>query len=93
MADQVSDPDLDELRALIGHYVRHEGVICQIIEVLEDGPALVLRCVDRRRTVIQANHLGEATRRAPQTYTVPVRTPDGQDLNPAFRDLDIVDPP
>ncbi|QKT04854.1 hypothetical protein HUS23_14055 [Ectothiorhodospiraceae bacterium 2226] len=57
------------LRILIGRRVRHQGQDCQIIEVLDDGPTLILQGDD---AVIQANRFGEAHRRVPHTYTVPV---------------------
>lgn len=62
-------PSLDTLRGLIGRRVRHHGLECRIIEVLEDGPALVLQDLSPR-DVIQPDQHGEAHRRVAELYTV-----------------------
>lgn len=75
---------LQTLRGLIGREVQYEGVLCQVIDVLVDGPALVL---GRRgqRGVIQTDQYGDARRRVPQTYTVPLRSRIESDLHPVVR--------
>jgi len=60
---------LEQLRSLIGLRMIHQGQRCQVIEVLEDGPSLVLQGLDESPT-IQPNQHGEATRRSPVTYTI-----------------------
>lgn len=77
---------LDQLRTFIGHRVRHEGVECQIIEILEDGPALVLQDCEQH-TVIQADQHGEAHRRVAPTFIVPLTGDESGELNPAFVSL------
>ncbi|MCL4315918.1 MAG: hypothetical protein M1527_03505 [Gammaproteobacteria bacterium] len=62
-------PGLDKLRGLIGRRVRHHGLECRIIEVLEDGPALVLQDLSAH-DVIQPDQHGEAHRRVAELYTV-----------------------
>jgi len=62
-------PGLDTLRSLIGRRVRHHGLECRVIEVLEDGPALVLQDLSPR-DVIQPDQHGEAHRRVAELYTV-----------------------
>lgn len=74
---------LPDLRRLIGQSVMHKGICCHVLEVLEDGPALVL--VDRQDTAIQDNQYGEPNRVVPRTYTVPVRA--GVALHPDFIEL------
>ena len=79
---------LEQLRGMIGLKVRHQGKCCQIIEVLEDGPSLVLlNCEDT--PTIQANQFGDANRRVPQTHTIPVLTPDQTELHALFLALDL----
>lgn len=85
------DITLDQLRRMIGLQVRYEGIVCAIIEVLEDGPSLVLQ-KSGDTTTIQPNQYGDATRRVPVTYTVPVLTPDRDELHGEFLSLELVDP-
>ena len=80
---------LDQLRSMIGLRLRYEGILCQVIEVLDDGPSLVLQSMNEA-PAIQANQHGEATRRTPVTYTVPVLTPDKTELHPLFLALDLI---
>jgi hypothetical protein len=70
----------DDLRHIIGKQLNYKGHSCEIIEVLEDGPQLVLRNLDYNpiadeandgRNPIQPNQFGEAHRRTPETFTVP----------------------
>ena len=79
---------VEDLRDLIGLRVRHSGVDCQIIEILEDGPSLVLE--DKSAQAIQPDQYGEAHRRVPHTLTIPIFTDDKTELNPAFLALDII---
>ena len=62
---------LEQLRKLIGAHLQHQGVDCSIIEVLEDGPTLVLQECSTH-SVIQANQHGEGHRRVAPTFTLPV---------------------
>ena len=66
-----SKTNVSHLRDLIGSRARYLGAIYEIIEILEDGPALVLQNCDEH-TTIQADQLGEAHRRVPQTMTLPI---------------------
>jgi len=69
MKDHISI--VDHLRELIGSNVRHHGIKFVIIEILEDGPALVLQDCEHH-TTIQADQHGEAHRRVPKTRTVTI---------------------
>ena len=80
---------LPTLRELIGTRVQYQEQTCQIIEVLEDGPMLVLQCGNHEQ-VIQTNQYGDATRLAPKIISVPVLSEDGADYHPQFRQLGIV---
>lgn len=79
---------LERLRACIGREVICDGERCTIVEVLEDGPMLVLSCLSGI-TVVQANQHGEATRRVPRTRTLPVYSADDGLLHPAFLKLNL----
>lgn len=81
---------VEQLRTLIGERVRYLARDWEIVEVLEDGPALVLQDVSHK--VIQPDQHGEAHRRVPTTVTIPIFTPDGTALNPVFQSLDLVLP-
>ncbi len=80
---------LDQLRGMIGLHLVHQGTSCQVIEVLEDGPSLVLQSIHESPT-IQPNQHGEAQRRTPVTYTVPVLNNERNELHPQFLALDLI---
>ena len=80
----------ENLSELIGLKVKHQGSYWEIIEILEDGPALVLRDCEMH-TVIQADQHGEAHRRVPSTVTIPLFEQDGNELNPALLNLDLIE--
>jgi hypothetical protein len=89
--EELDNPSIkvEYLRELIGLKVRHQGSEWEIIEILEDGPALVLRDCEMH-TVIQADQHGEAHRRVPSTITIPLFDQDGNDLNPVLLKLDLI---
>jgi len=60
---------IQTLRQHIGRNVRHKNIIYEVIEVLEDVPALVLQDCEHH-TKIQADQHGEAHRRVPETKTI-----------------------
>ena len=78
--------DLNKLRNLIGKKVDHHGVTCEIIEILEDGPMLILRDCELH-PIIQADQHGEAHRRVPTTRTIPIYCHDKQDFTHHFLEL------
>jgi hypothetical protein len=84
-------PPLDALRDMIGLRVLHGGRTCEVIEVLEEGPALVLQCCDQD-SVIQADQYGEAHRRAPETHVVSVLDPRRAGPAPEFLALQVLGP-
>lgn len=81
--------DPADLPQLVGRAVRYRGRRLQILEVLLDGPALVL-CEPQGQRVIQADQFGDARRRAPETWTVPVFGPGRRELHPLFRELELL---
>lgn len=81
---------LEQLRSLIGSRVYYQGVDCQIIEVLEGGPTLVLQdCA--HDNVIQADQHGEAHRRVAPIFSISVWDKHSGEINPAFLELGLVD--
>ena len=77
---------LRELYQYIGESIIFEGMRCQLIEILEDGPHLVFQCPDKQ-SIIQTNQHGDATRRSPTTYTVPLLSSVENDLHPVVKEL------
>ena len=82
---------VERLRNLIGLRVRYGQAVCQIIEVLEDGPCLVIQDISEG-TTIQPDQYGEAHRRVPSTTTIRIYNQDGTDLDQDFLSLDLVEP-
>ncbi len=71
------DPlDPARLRMLLGLRLDWDGCRWEVIEVLTEGPTVVLRAADGRRA-IQPNQHGEALRRTPAMREVPVLDADG----------------
>lgn len=81
---------IEELRTLIGCRVRHGGMLCQIVEVLEHGPFVVLQNLEHA-TTIQTNQHGDASRRVPLTYTIPVLHHGEGNVHPTFAALELED--
>lgn len=80
-------PDTAQLRQLIGRQLSLEGKTCQVIEVLEDGPSLVVECTEGD-TRIQGNQFGDGARRVQQHHTVPVYSSiDREQLHPVFAQI------
>lgn len=71
-----------EMQRLIGRHIQYQGCHCEIIEVLAEGPAVVL--YRHKPGVIQANLFGEAVRKAPNTFTLPLYSRVADDLHPAI---------
>ncbi len=75
---------LQQLRKLIGQQVVHQGVCCQIIEILEHEPALVLQATGPREG-IQDNQFGDPHRRVAEVYTIPLFDPQSSgEIHPDF---------
>ncbi|MBU1192699.1 MAG: hypothetical protein KKE76_13405 [Gammaproteobacteria bacterium] len=82
------DISLEQLRTCIGQELEFDGQHCRIIELLEDGPALVLACTSSS-SVIQPNQYGDATRRVDQTRTINVLSADGETYHADFLKLNL----
>lgn len=82
-------PTADHLRGLIGRSVDYHGRRLKVVEVLTDGPALVLEQVGGSRA-IHGNQFGEPGRRSPETWTLPVLDTDGRGLHPLMEELGLM---
>ena len=74
------------LHSLVGRRLVYEGVACQVIDVISDGPTVVL-CRTDADGIIQPNQFGEARRRVPQTYMIPFWSQVRDDLHPVLIEL------
>ncbi len=81
---------VEQLRGMIGLRVRYRGCDYQVIEVLEDGPSLVLGELHGGAEV-QNNLHGQAHRLAPHTESVPVLNTDRDGLHQEFLALELLD--
>ncbi|MDP2788369.1 MAG: hypothetical protein Q8O79_09905 [Pseudomonadota bacterium] len=84
---------LPHLRSLIGLRVRHQGMICVILEVLESPPSLVLEPVASVSGAanIMADLHGHPGEYGVESRTVQVLTDDQTGLNDALLELEILD--
>ena len=78
--------DASRLQSLIGARLYYRHTPCEIIEILAEGPALVVQDCSADKT-IQADQYGEARRRVAQTYTVPLLNVRGDGPNPVLAEL------
>jgi len=82
--------DTEQMRSMIGLRVKYHEVYCQVIEIIEDGPAIVLEDLEMH-TSIQADQHGEAHRKVPKTYTITILSKDRYEFSPAFLALEPLD--
>lgn len=83
---------LDKLQGLIGNRLEYHGHTYQVIEVLADGPSLVLEYIDKiDHAVIQADLHGEAHRRVPETVTIPILNANSEEFSLEFLNLNLLD--
>ena len=75
---------------MIGIQVYYNNKACQVIEVLEDGPSLVLQEVHAEASPIQTNQYGNAHRRTPETFCIPVLSTTKTELSAPFLALDLI---
>ena len=75
-----TNPELYQgLRRLLGQTVEYRGHPLQVIDVLSDGPTLVLADQD---TEIQADLHGDPRRRVQKTFSIAALDSSGEHLNP-----------
>jgi hypothetical protein len=75
-----------QIERLLGRRIIYAGTVCQIIEVLGEGPCLVLQDCGHQ-SVIQADQFGDARRWVPRIFTVALYNLRRDGLNPALADL------
>ena len=75
---------------MIGIQLYYNNKACQVVEVLEDGPSLVLQQIKIDASPIQSNQYGNAHRRTPETFCIPVLSPDKSELSIPFLALDLI---
>ncbi|MDX1655629.1 MAG: hypothetical protein R3310_10515 [Candidatus Competibacteraceae bacterium] len=80
------DLNAAKLDTLKGATLIYQGRPCRIIEVLEEGPALVLEELEGRE--IQANQYNEPNRRAPRIHSVGLLNVRRDGLNPLLEGLE-----
>jgi len=91
MIEKPLEITLEQLRGMIGVAVRYGEGTWEVIEVLEDGPSLVLRDVTAH-TRLQHDQYGDpGRRRVVRTETVPVVDETGCALHPAFLALELLE--
>lgn len=78
---------LEQLRGMIGIKLYYNNKPCQVIEILEDGPSLVLQ---HDESNIQKDQHGNAHRRVPETHCIPVLNGDKKELSEIFLSLDLI---
>lgn len=78
---------LQELRDMVGTCVQRHGVRWKVVEVLEDGPELVLMNLCNHR-IVQTDQYGDGYRRVLEHITVPVMNDEGTALHPEFLTLE-----
>jgi len=77
---------ISQLHLYIGNEITINGSRCQLIEILEDGPALVFMCMEHHLS-IQGDQHGTAYRKVNKTYTIPCLSEIKNELHPAAKDI------
>ena len=79
-----------QLRSMIGLSVRYEGRFCRVIEVLDEGPSIILETAEQHRR-IQPDQHGEAHRKVPLTYLVEILSADQLEFSASFLSIEPLD--
>lgn len=82
--------DTEQMRSMIGLRVKYHEVYCQVIEIIEDGPSIVLEDLEMHIS-IQADQHGEAHRKVPKNYTITILSKDQYEFSPEFLALEPLD--
>lgn len=82
----MSDEILRILQAAIGREASVGGQECHVVEVLAEGPCLVLEHL-QGGGVVQSDLHGNPLRRVPDSFTVPLTGRGGVELHPLLREL------
>lgn len=79
----------EQLRTMLGLRVSYRGAIYSVLEIIEDGPAIVLE-PEATASSIQADAYGNARRQTRTLLTIPVLSADQRQLHPEFLEIDLV---
>ena len=79
---------IEQLRALIGTHILHHDQEYRLVEVIDDGPYILLQYTGPQ-TIIQADQHGNAHRRVPETLMIPLFTPDKLGFDIVFSSLEM----
>ena len=74
---------------MLGLRVRYRGAIYSVLEIIEDGPAIVLE-PETASSSIQADAYGNARRQTRTLLTIPVLSADQQQIHPEFLAIDLI---
>ena len=86
MTRQTTAYYLSILQSHIGTYIMHQGRRCQLIEILQQQPPiLVFRCEAGDKPQIQSNQHGNANRRVAETYNISLLNDTAADLHPVVK--------
>mgnify|MGYP000568952745 CR=1 FL=1 len=80
---------LAQLQGMIGMHLRWRAVDYAVVEVLEDGPALVAQSL-AANTTIQGDMHGRARREVQQVVVIPVLNLDKTLLHPEFLEIELL---
>jgi hypothetical protein len=86
------EPTLQALRSLVGQRVRHQNSTWCVIDVLADGPSVVLRDCENH-LALQRDQFGEPHRMVPRTLVVAVWDDETQQPTSEFLSLAIDEAP
>ena len=79
-----------QMRSMIGLRVVYHDAHYQIVEILDDGPHIVIESIDHH-IHIQADQHGEAHRKVPKTHTIPILSIDNLEFSIEFLSLHPMD--
>ncbi len=77
----------EQLEKLLGLETRHQGHVCVIHEILDNGNTLVLISVQQGN--IQGDQFGNPRRRVPITFSIPIIDKDGHSPHPEYLALEL----
>jgi len=74
---------LNTLHKLIGLEFSYDNRSCTLIEIIDEGPSLVIQCQEKK--TIQTNQHGNAHRKSHPTYTIACLNEFRTDLHPVLK--------
>lgn len=86
---QALPTQIEQLRSLIGARILHHDQEYRLVEVIDDGPCILLQYTGPQ-TIIQADQHGNAHRRVPETLMVPLYAPDHAGFDIVFSSLEML---